>query len=106
METTSRLPTAIVTHSFPESRCARDRVRGLPGRCAAPAADDAEIGAPALGARHGGGAGVRAGLLAEVGGQPPAEQPRVAAREDAAGELRAEAVEADLVHPQPGPALA
>src|ERR1700733_5480794 len=57
----------------------------------------------ALFAPRGGWRGVRAcGCLTEVGGQPLAEDPRVTAGEDPAGQLGAEAVEADLVHPQPG----
>src|ERR1019366_8879844 len=70
-----------------------------------PAAEDAPICAPSFGAVHcgGGPSGLSgAGHTVERSGQAPAEQPREPAGQDPPGELRAEAVKAGLMHPQPG----
>jgi hypothetical protein len=71
---------------------------GLP-----PAADQAEIGAPARGALDVSGrrAGSEARLLVQVGRQQPAEDPGIAAGQNSPRQLRAEAMKTDLVQAQP-----
>src|SRR5207253_11372677 len=90
-ETTTRLFSAITCSSLR---------RGLP-----PAAEDGQVGAPAPRAAVRNRPGAQAGRVVQVGSQPFAQEARPAAGHDPPGDLRAEAVEANLVHAQPGPLL-